>query len=205
MEGRAAAVLYPVVNALCLPPEFHSPLRRAREKCDLWNTLYDAGSSLHFSRLNLLLRSRGINPYLGFLHSAADHYESLVCDLQEPFRARLDRFLVKLVNKRIITPQHFEQDEASTSKRPRAKSPPAPDPSQPTPAAQPRWALTTDGYRALIAAWDRELRVRLAGDPATLGDLLASQVWLATEYIQKHLPFLQFYRAAHADKESPSP
>ena len=207
MEGRAAAVLYPVVNGLCLQPEFRSPLRRAREKADLWNTLYDATSSLLFSRLNLLLRSRGINPYLGFLHSAADHYESLVCDLQEPFRARLDRFLVKLVNKRVLTPQHFEPDNPASTSRSTRKKPPdslPPDTTTPAPATPSnptRWALTTEGYRSLIAAWDRELRVRLAGDPATLGDLLASQVWLTTEYIQKHLPFLQFYRAALADKD----
>jgi CRISPR-associated endonuclease Cas1 len=206
MEGRAAAALYPVVNTLAADPAFHSPLRRPREKPDLWNTLYDAASSLLFSRLNLLLRSRGVNPYLGFLHSAADQYESLVCDLQEPFRARLDRFLLKLVNKRTLTPEHFARDEGGGKK---ARGAPVPAASGSTaggadtgPPPPARWKLTTEGYRKLIDAWDRELRIRLAGEPAILGDLLASQVWLTCEYIQKHLPFLQLYRSVTADKEA---
>ncbi len=194
-EGQAAAAIYPVVNSLALDPAFHSPLRRARQKPDLWNTLYDAASSLLFSRLNLLLRSRGLNPYLGWLHSAQDHYESLVCDLQEPFRARLDRFLLKLVNKRTITPEHFEE------KAPQG-APASPDQAS-SPAVSFR--LSREGYRRLVDAWDRELRVRLAGDPAAFGDLLASQVWLTTEYVQRHLPFLQLYRAASGDKELPTP
>lgn len=187
IEGSAAASLFPFVNSLAINPDFHAPRRRPREKPDRWNTLYDAASSLLFSRLNLMIRSRGINPFLGFLHSASDPYESLVCDLQEPFRARLDRFLLKLVNRRTITPEHFVGVTQPTQSA-NQESPPA---LQSAP-----WKLTQEGYRRLVDAWDRELRVRLAGDPASLGDLLASQVWLACEYIQKHLPYMQFYRAA---------
>jgi CRISPR-associated endonuclease Cas1 len=192
IEGHAAAALFPFVNSYAINPEFHAPRRRPREKPDKWNALYDATSSLLFSRLNLLLRSRGVNPYLGFLHSAADPYESLVCDLQEPFRARLDRFLLKLVNRRVITPEHFTSSSA--------KPQPEEDRAMQS-GGQVQWRLTHEGYRRLVDAWDRELRVRLAGDPGTLGDLLASQVWLTCEYIQKHLPFLKFYRAASVDGE----
>jgi CRISPR-associated endonuclease Cas1 len=203
LEGAAAAALYPVVNCLSIDPAFHSTHRRPREKHDLWNTLYDAGSSLLFSRLNLLLRSRGINPYLGFLHSAADPYESFVCDLQEPFRARLDRFLLKTVNKRTLTPLHFEENTSaagSSADTAQGQVPPAAG-RRDSPWKKGRYRLSHDGHRRLLDAWDRELRIRLAGDPAPLGELLASQIWLTQEYIQRHLPFLKLYRSAHADTE----
>ena len=67
-----------------------------------------------------------------------------------------------------------------------------------------KWKLTAEGYRRLLDGWDRELRTKLAGDPAALGDLLASQVWLTVEYIQKHLPWLHLYRAVHPEKDHPA-
>ena len=53
----------------------------------------------------------GLNPYLGFLHSPHDRFESLVADLQEPFRALIDRIIIKCINLRIITSDDFEQSE----------------------------------------------------------------------------------------------
>jgi len=78
-EGSAAKLTFPFINHLVLSNEFRSDKRVPREKPDRYNTLLDMLYSLLFTRFNVLLRSAGLNPYLGFLHSAQDQYESLVC------------------------------------------------------------------------------------------------------------------------------
>jgi CRISPR-associated endonuclease Cas1/group II intron reverse transcriptase/maturase len=110
LEGRAARLIYGHLNTLIHEPAFQ--LReRVRRPPDPINSLLNLGYYLLFSRLNALLRSAGLNPYLGFLHSPHDRFESLVADLQEPFRAMIDRIVLKLINLRIITPADFETSE----------------------------------------------------------------------------------------------
>jgi len=48
-----------------------------------------------------------LNPYLGFLHSRNDRYESLVADIQEFFRADVDSFIIKIINLKIIEKEDF--------------------------------------------------------------------------------------------------
>lgn len=168
LEGSAAALIYPLVNTLVLDPDWRSTHRSPREKPDRWNALYDFGANLLFARLNAAIRSAGLNPYLGWLHSAADNYESLVCDLMEPFRARLDRWLIKTVNRKLVTPAHLELD------------------------ATGKWRFTRDGARHVIEAWERELQVRLAGEPGTLAEILHSQVTLLAQWALHHQPMRWF-------------
>ena len=54
-----------------------------------------------------LLRSHGLNPYLGLLHDGEDRYESLVADLQEPFRVHVDRCVLRFINRGEIGPGEF--------------------------------------------------------------------------------------------------
>ena len=54
------------------------------------------------------MRSKGLNPYLDFLHSHKNHYESLVWDLMEPFRYRMDRMVIKIVKRKTICADDFE-------------------------------------------------------------------------------------------------
>jgi CRISPR-associated endonuclease Cas1/group II intron reverse transcriptase/maturase len=110
LEGRAARLIYRHLNQLIHEPAFHLH-ERVRRPPDPINSLLNLGYYLLFSRLNALLRSAGLNPYLGFLHSPHDRFESLVADLQEPFRAMIDRIVLKLINLRIITPADFETSE----------------------------------------------------------------------------------------------
>ncbi|MCB1088861.1 MAG: CRISPR-associated endonuclease Cas1, partial [Verrucomicrobiae bacterium] len=154
-EGRAAAILHPLVNGLVRAPGFESGGRKPRRKEDRWNCLQDFAYFLLFTRLNVLTRGRGLNPYLGFLHSHHDRYESLVCDLQEPFRARIDRMLIKLVNRRVIGAEDFAEEtgEGGASFR-----------------------LEKAGIGKLIQAFEREMETSLAGDPGKLSHLLAGQV-----------------------------
>lgn len=170
LEGAAAALVYPLVSSLALNPAWHSERRLPKEKADRWNALYDFAANLLFARLNAAIRSAGLNPYLGWLHSAEDNYESLVCDVMEPFRARLDRWLLRTLNREIVRPEDMAQDAGG------------------------RWRFDSRGGRRLIESWEEELQHRQAGEPGTLAELLHSQVTLLCEWALCHQP-MQWYQA----------
>ncbi|MDI6809662.1 MAG: CRISPR-associated endonuclease Cas1 [Candidatus Eisenbacteria bacterium] len=108
LEGAAAKKIYPELNALINDRKFHLA-RRDRKEPDRINSLLNFAYYLLYSRLNVTVRAVGLNPYLGFLHSAEDTYESLVADLVELFRARIDRFIVRILNLKVIQPADFVQ------------------------------------------------------------------------------------------------
>lgn len=110
LEGLCARKVFPRLNLLINDPLFHIKTRD-RKNPDRINSLLNFGYYLLFSRLNAIVRSAGLNPYLGFLHSPRDDYESLVCDIEELFRARVDRFIIRLVNLKVITPDDFSESE----------------------------------------------------------------------------------------------
>jgi CRISPR-associated endonuclease Cas1 len=109
-EGMAARLMFATLDSYIKVPEFHFK-KRLRDKPDRMNVLFNFGYYLLFSRLNTMVRAAGLNPYLGFLHDGEDDYETLVCDIEELFRAVLDRHLIALVNLRVIKPDDFAQKD----------------------------------------------------------------------------------------------
>lgn len=107
-EGYAARQMMAALNDFITVPEFRFA-KRQRHLPDRMNALLNFGYYLLFTRLNTLVRAAGLNPYLGYLHDGDDDYESLVCDIQEVFRAPVDRLLLSLVNRRIIQPHDFRE------------------------------------------------------------------------------------------------
>ena len=83
-EGQVAQQVFEHVVALITQPGFDASKRDPHNRPDRLNALLDFAYWLLFTRINVLVRGEGMNPYLGFLHSQEDHYESLVYDLMEP-------------------------------------------------------------------------------------------------------------------------
>lgn len=164
IEGNAARVTFGAVNDRIRHDFFKSLRRVPHRQPDPLNLLLDFGYFLLFTRLNVLLRGHGLNPYLGFLHSAASSYESLVCDLQEPFRARIDRFVVKTINRRVVRAEDFEcrDDE--------------------------RWHLSAGGSGRFAEAFSREMEIGLKSDPGTLRQLLTGQVLAIRRWADHGMP-----------------
>jgi len=108
IEGSAAKKVYRELNVF-IDNEFFKIRKRERKNPDMINSLLNFGYYLLFSRINATMRASGLNPYLGFLHSSRDNYESLVCDIEELFRARVDRFIIRMVNLKVITPEDFTE------------------------------------------------------------------------------------------------
>ncbi len=159
-EGYAAKCAFHFINKLCTDTAFHCKKRKKRAGRDPYNILLDFGYSLLFTRLNVMLRGQGLNPYLGILHSHKDNYESLVCDLQEPFRCRMDRFIVKTINRKTIKEEDFQMTDHG------------------------RLRLTGKATGVFLEAFEREMAVRLAGDRGTLKQLLVAHVRTVRDWVE---------------------
>jgi CRISPR-associated endonuclease Cas1 len=110
-EGDAARRVFRWLNGRIradLRQHFVAP-KRIQRAPDRLNTLLSFGYYLLFSRINALLRSHGLNPYLGLLHDGEDSYETLVADLQEPFRVHVDRCVLRFINRGEIGPSEFDR------------------------------------------------------------------------------------------------
>jgi group II intron reverse transcriptase/maturase/CRISPR-associated endonuclease Cas1 len=109
-EGAASKKIFAMMNTLVDEPAFRLKKRERRSK-EPMNALLNFGFYLLFTRINAIVRSLGLNPYLGFLHSPENNYESLVADIEELFRARVCRIIIRLVNLKSITASDFEERE----------------------------------------------------------------------------------------------
>lgn len=109
-EGCAARLVFAWVNREIAESKkrwFRSE-RRDKDGCDRLNALLNFGYYLLYSRIHGLVRANGLNPYWGFLHDTTENYETLVCDLQEPFRVHVDRLVLRLVNRGEIAADDFQ-------------------------------------------------------------------------------------------------
>lgn len=110
LEGAAAKKIYQRLNNF-IDDDAFALQKRDRRSPDRMNSLLNLGYYLLFSRINATVRAVGLNPYLGFLHSPQDNYESLVCDIEELFRARIDRFIIRLINLKVVGREDFVETE----------------------------------------------------------------------------------------------
>lgn len=154
-EGDASRSLFKAVNKLVKTEAFISHAREQRKKRDRWNVLLDFAYSLLFHHLHVQVRSAGLNPFLGFLHTERVRYESLVCDLQEPFRQCVDRMLLGWVNRRVVQADDFEQ------------------------TADGRWQFRAGVVGRLLNAWERQLRSGTGVASVSLRQTMSAQVrWM---------------------------
>lgn len=110
-EGNAARAVFAWLQQQIKPAlrrDFAAE-RRSRGGPDRLNSLLNFGYFLLFARLNTLVRSHGLNPYLGVLHDSEENYETLVADFQEPFRVHVDRLIINLINYESIGAKEFVQ------------------------------------------------------------------------------------------------
>jgi len=86
LEGAAAREYFQAIAAL-LPEHWGFAGRRRSPPGDPFNVLLSYGYGVLFNTLHTLIERRGLNPWLGTLHSAGGRHPALVSDLMEEFRA----------------------------------------------------------------------------------------------------------------------
>ena len=111
IEGAMATVYFGVFEELILTDRefFRFEGRNRRPPLDPVNAMLSFGYSLLTNDCAAALESVGLDSYVGFLHRDRPGRTSLALDLMEELRScMVDRFVLTMVNKRILTQQQFE-------------------------------------------------------------------------------------------------
>lgn len=114
-EGNAAALYFSVFDRMILADKerFFFGSRNRRPPLDRVNALLSFSYVLLASMCTNALKTAGLDPYVGFMHSDRSGRTSLALDLMEELRPVLaDRFVLNLINNRIIDGNGFEIQES---------------------------------------------------------------------------------------------
>lgn len=115
LEGAGATAYFRVLDHMILNHKevFSFQGRTRRPPLDPFNALLSFAYSLLANDCASALGSVGLDPYVGFLHRDRPGRTSLALDLMEELRPCLaDRFVLTLINNRIIKPTDFQQQES---------------------------------------------------------------------------------------------
>lgn len=170
IEGEGAQIYFSVFNDMILQQkdDFSFVTRNKRPPKDNVNALMSFAYSLATSMCASALEAVGLDPYVGFMHTDRPGRRSLALDLVEEFRAPLcDRFVITLINKKMITASDFEKREDGAV------------------------ILTDNGRRTFISAWQKrkndELKHQFLDEKMEWGIVPYSQALLLARYIRGDL------------------
>ena len=114
IEGNAASQYFSVFDQLILQnkEEFFFENRNRRPPLDNVNAMLLFAYTLLANECAAALTAVGLDAYVGFLHTDRPGRISLALDLMEELRAvYADRFVLTLINKKTIKPEHFVKKE----------------------------------------------------------------------------------------------
>lgn len=110
IEGEAARKYFSVFPEMILQKNgFEFKGRSRRPPLDRVNALLSFAYTLEVSMITSALESVGLDPYIGAFHVERSGRPSLSLDLVEEFRPLIcDRFVLSMINKRIINKKDFK-------------------------------------------------------------------------------------------------
>ncbi len=114
IEGESAQLYFSVFDEFILQQkdDFHFETRSKRPPLNNVNALLSFSYSMATGMCTSALETVGLDPYVGFMHTDRPGRRSLALDLVEEFRAIMcDRFVISLINKRVISNSDFEKKE----------------------------------------------------------------------------------------------
>ncbi len=109
-EGEAASLYFSVFDDMILNQKehFYFKGRNKRPPLDRVNAMLSFVYTLLANNISSAIETVGLDPYVGFLHTDRPGRISLALDLMEEFRPIMaDRFVLSLINKRMISPDGF--------------------------------------------------------------------------------------------------
>ncbi len=115
LEGVAAAAYFSVLDDMILREKetFYFHERSRRPPLDAFNAMLSFAYSLLAHDCASALESVGLDAYVGYLHRDRPGRESLALDLVEELRPCFaDRFVLTLVNNRVMQPSDFDVRES---------------------------------------------------------------------------------------------
>ena len=113
-EGEAASTYFGVFGELILQQkkDFDFSGRNRRPPMDNTNALLSFSYTLMTNTMTSALETVGLDPYVGYLHTERPGRVSLALDMIEELRPVIaDRFVLSLINKRMIQGKAFKKKE----------------------------------------------------------------------------------------------
>ena len=109
-EGIGAKAYFDVFDSLILhqKDDFCFAMRSKRPPLDRVNAMLSFIYTIFTREYAAALESVGLDSYMGFYHSLRPGRESLACDLVEEGRCIVERFVLTLINLKIIKPEDFD-------------------------------------------------------------------------------------------------
>lgn len=110
IEGRIHAEYYTKFDEI-LPENFKMEGRSRQPPKNMVNSLISFGNSMMYATVLTELYNTQLNPTISYLHEPLEQRYSLSLDLSEIFKPFIvDRLIFYLVNKKMITEKHFNQE-----------------------------------------------------------------------------------------------
>lgn len=111
VEGAAARTYFEAIGAL-LGPAWAFDNRNRQPPRDAINAMLSYGYTILFHTVHALILRRGLDPFVGTLHSLKDGHAALASDLMEPYRALVvDATVLSLHTRGQLTPAHCAGEE----------------------------------------------------------------------------------------------
>ena len=110
IEGNAAAEYFNVFDEMILQNKdaFRFEGRNRRPPLDRTNALLSMAYSILANECAAALYGVGLDPFVGFMHVDRPGRKSLSLDIEEELRSSFaDRFVLTLINNRVISPDDF--------------------------------------------------------------------------------------------------
>lgn len=115
LEGESASLYFSVFDELILQQkeDFNFDGRNKRPPLDNVNAMLSFAYTLLTGMCASALEAVGLDPYVGFFHTDRPGRVSLALDLMEELRSVMaDRFVLTLINKKIISASGFTKKES---------------------------------------------------------------------------------------------
>lgn len=110
IEGNCAQAYFSVFDKLITGKnsDIHFSYRNKRPPLDEVNALLSFVYTLYAAEFASALETVGLDSYIGFCHALRSGRHSLACDLVEEVRCLADRFVLTLINLKIIGKKDFD-------------------------------------------------------------------------------------------------
>ncbi|MBU1100079.1 MAG: CRISPR-associated endonuclease Cas1 [Bacteroidetes bacterium] len=109
VEGRAAALFFEHYSNE-IPLEWGFTGRKKNPPPDPINAMLSYGYSILYYNISTALIMSGLNPSIGWFH-VPGNYNALASDIQEEFRHIIERLVIYLIKRKIITRESFSYNK----------------------------------------------------------------------------------------------
>ncbi|WP_276930510.1 CRISPR-associated endonuclease Cas1 [Faecalibaculum rodentium] len=114
LEAKSKSEYYQIFDIILAGSGFRFGHRSKRPPATPVNSMISYGNTLLYGQLLAMLHQSRLVPEISFIHSVVKKGASLQYDLADIYKPFLvDRLLMRLVRKKEVKPQHFDQQENS--------------------------------------------------------------------------------------------